>query len=77
MPVAKQAKDEKEWSHGDFSREELIHYSRHLLLADLGLEGQKRLKKASVLVVGAGGLGLPSAAIPVSCRSGAYWYCRL
>jgi molybdopterin/thiamine biosynthesis adenylyltransferase/rhodanese-related sulfurtransferase len=59
MPVAKQAKDEKEWSHGDFSREELIHYSRHLLLADLGLEGQKRLKKASVLVVGAGGLGCP------------------
>jgi adenylyltransferase/sulfurtransferase len=45
----------------DLSREELSRYSRHLLLPEVGLEGQKRLKAAKVLVVGAGGLGSPLA----------------
>jgi molybdopterin/thiamine biosynthesis adenylyltransferase/rhodanese-related sulfurtransferase len=40
---------------------ELIRYARHLLLPGVGLEGQQRLKSARVLVVGAGGLGSPSA----------------
>jgi adenylyltransferase/sulfurtransferase len=40
---------------------ELTRYSRHLLLPEVGPEGQERLKAASVLVVGAGGLGSPVA----------------
>ena len=39
---------------------EIARYSRHLLLPDLGIDGQKRLKNARVLVVGAGGLGSPA-----------------
>ena len=43
------------------SQAELLRYSRHLALPEVGLEGQQRLKAASVLVVGAGGLGSPAA----------------
>ncbi len=43
------------------SREEIRRYSRHLLLPEVGLEGQRKLKAASVLVVGTGGLGSPAA----------------
>lgn len=39
---------------------ELSRYARHLSLPEFGIEGQKRLKAASVLVVGAGGLGSPA-----------------
>ena len=41
--------------------EEVRRYSRHLLLPEVGLEGQRRLKAASVVCVGAGGLGSPAA----------------
>jgi molybdopterin/thiamine biosynthesis adenylyltransferase len=41
--------------------DQLLRYSRHLLLDDLGIEGQRRLLAASALVVGAGGLGSPVA----------------
>lgn len=41
------------------SREEYERYSRHLILPEVGLEGQKRLKAASVLCIGTGGLGSP------------------
>ena len=43
------------------SHDELIRYSRHLILPEVGMEGQLRLKAARVLVVGAGGLGSPAA----------------
>ena len=41
------------------SPEEFIRYSRHLSLPEVGIEGQKKIKSAKVLVVGAGGLGSP------------------
>jgi sulfur-carrier protein adenylyltransferase/sulfurtransferase len=44
----------------ELSREEVARYSRHLIIPDLGVEGQKRLKNARVLVIGAGGLGAPT-----------------
>jgi molybdopterin/thiamine biosynthesis adenylyltransferase len=40
--------------------EEVRRYSRHLIIPDVGMTGQKRLKNAKVLVVGAGGLGSPA-----------------
>lgn len=43
------------------SNEEINRYSRHLLLQEIGVKGQKRLKAAKVLIVGAGGLGTPLA----------------
>jgi adenylyltransferase/sulfurtransferase len=45
---------------GELNADEVARYSRHLLLADLGVDGQKRLKNARVLVIGAGGLGAPT-----------------
>ena len=45
----------------DLSREELARYARHVILPDVGIEGQRRLKAARVLLVGAGGLGSPAA----------------
>ncbi|HKR55895.1 MAG TPA: ThiF family adenylyltransferase, partial [Gemmatimonadales bacterium] len=39
------------------SHEEVLRYSRHLILPEVGAEGQAKLKNASVLLVGAGGLG--------------------
>ncbi|RMF26721.1 MAG: molybdopterin-synthase adenylyltransferase MoeB [Chloroflexi bacterium] len=45
----------------ELSREEILRYSRHLLIPEVGLEGQRKLKAASVLVVGTGGLGSPVA----------------
>ena len=44
-----------------FTPEQLIRYSRHFLLPEVGEEGQAKLLKAKVLMVGAGGLGSPSA----------------
>ena len=43
------------------SHEEVLRYSRHLILPDVGVEGQRKLKAARVLLVGAGGLGSPAA----------------
>ena len=41
--------------------EELLRWSRHILLDELGIEGQERIRKARALVIGAGGLGSPVA----------------
>src|SRR5258706_4169362 len=43
------------------AQDELLRYSRHLILPDVGVEGQQKLKAARVLLIGAGGLGSPAA----------------
>ena len=44
-----------------FSNEQLERYSRHIILKEVGVKGQKRLQNAKVLIIGAGGLGAPAA----------------
>lgn len=44
----------------ELTRDEVARYSRHLIIPDFGIDGQKRLKNARVLVIGAGGLGSPT-----------------
>lgn len=46
--------------HIQFSKEELERYSRHLIIPEFNIEGQRKLKNARVLVIGSGGLGSPS-----------------
>ena len=48
--------------------DEVRRYSRHLIIPDVGMSGQKRLKNAKVLCVGAGGLGSPGPDVPRGCR---------
>ncbi|MCX6068767.1 MAG: molybdopterin-synthase adenylyltransferase MoeB, partial [Chloroflexi bacterium] len=43
----------------ELSHAEILRYSRHLLIPEVGLEGQRKIKAASVLVIGTGGLGSP------------------
>src|SRR5216117_2305504 len=43
------------------TNDEILRYSRHLILPDVGVEGQRRLKGARILLIGAGGLGSPLA----------------
>jgi adenylyltransferase/sulfurtransferase len=45
----------------DLNHEEILRYSRHLLIPEVGLAGQKKIKAASVLIIGTGGLGSPVA----------------
>ena len=46
-------------SAAQLSNEEVRRYSRHLILPEIGMEGQRKLKESSVLLIGAGGLGSP------------------
>src|SRR4051812_29753925 len=41
------------------TNEEILRYSRHLIMPEVGMAGQERLKASSVLLIGAGGLGSP------------------
>jgi sulfur-carrier protein adenylyltransferase/sulfurtransferase len=50
------------WNNGsNLSHEEVRRYSRHLIMPEVGMAGQKKLKAGSVLLIGAGGLGSPLA----------------
>src|SRR5438105_13431711 len=46
-------------SEVSLSKHEVLRYSRHLIMPEVGMEGQLKLKQAKVLLVGAGGLGSP------------------
>src|SRR5271155_350881 len=46
-------------AQASLSSQEVARYSRHLIMPEVGMDGQKRLKAASVLLIGAGGLGSP------------------
>src|SRR4051812_44250187 len=52
-------------AHGNgtvtLSNEEVLRYSRHLILPDVGIDGQRKLKAGRILLIGAGGLGSPLA----------------
>jgi adenylyltransferase/sulfurtransferase len=43
----------------ELKREEILRYSRHLIMPEVGIEGQRKLKDAGILLIGAGGLGSP------------------
>ena len=45
----------------ELNHEEILRYSRHLLIPEVGLEGQRKLKNSSALIIGTGGLGSPVA----------------
>ncbi|WP_347332176.1 molybdopterin-synthase adenylyltransferase MoeB [Marinimicrobium locisalis] len=51
--------NEKKLTQGSLSKDDISRYSRQLLLREIGIDGQVRLRQSSVLVVGAGGLGCP------------------
>ena len=56
MPTLTEARPE-----AVLSNEEILRYSRHLIMPEVGMEGQQKLKAAKVLCIGAGGLGSPLA----------------
>src|SRR5215468_3782326 len=47
--------------HVTLTQEEILRYSRHLIMPEVGIDGQRKLKAAKVLCIGAGGLGSPVA----------------
>lgn len=54
----------------DLTDEELLRYSRHILLDEIGIEGQSRIANSKILIVGAGGLGCPVALYMASAGVG-------
>src|SRR5579859_3438303 len=48
-----------QFSTVNLSQSEIARYSRHLIMPEVGMEGQKKLKAARILLIGAGGLGSP------------------
>jgi adenylyltransferase/sulfurtransferase len=45
----------------DFTDAQLERYSRHIILEEVGIEGQEKIRRAKILIIGAGGLGSPAA----------------
>lgn len=52
------------------THQEYILYAKHLIINEVGIEGQKRLKKSKILIIGAGGIGCPSMLYLASCGVG-------
>ena len=46
-------------SEATLSNEEIARYSRHLIMPEVGMAGQRKIKQGSVLLIGTGGLGFP------------------
>ena len=61
----------------ELTREEILRYSRHLLIPEVGLEGQQKLKASSVLIVGTGRPGVAVGIVSGSSRHRADWPGRL
>ena len=57
--------------------QEVARYSRHLIMPEVGMDGQLKLKASSVLCIGAGGLGSPVALYLGRSRCRTDWDCRL
>lgn len=57
--MATQVKESRANNPAALSKEEVLRYSRHLIMPEVGMDGQLKLKKARVLLIGAGGLGAP------------------
>ena len=45
----------------NLTKQELNRYSRHLILPEVGIKGQEKIKQGKILIIGAGGLGSPAA----------------
>jgi adenylyltransferase/sulfurtransferase len=61
MPTLSEVKPDIAKSDSTLSNDEILRYSRHLIMPEVGMEGQQKLKAAKVLCIGAGGLGSPLA----------------
>ncbi|MBI4512745.1 MAG: ThiF family adenylyltransferase [Gemmatimonadetes bacterium] len=59
LDIAPSLRFARNWEEVTLSPEEIRRYSRHLIMPEVGMEGQKKLKAARVLLLGAGGLGSP------------------
>ena len=55
--------------------DQLLRYSRHILLPEIGIEGQESIQKSDVLVIGAGGLGSPAALFLAASGVGSITIC--
>jgi molybdopterin/thiamine biosynthesis adenylyltransferase/rhodanese-related sulfurtransferase len=61
MPTLSEIKPDAAQTQPTLSNDEILRYSRHLIMPEVGMEGQQKLKAAKVLCIGAGGLGSPLA----------------
>ena len=57
--LEEEVETEKSIYEAKLSNDEILRYSRHLIMPEVGMKGQKKLKSAKVLMIGAGGLGSP------------------
>ena len=56
-----------------FTNEQMERYSRHIILQEVGVKGQKKLLNGKVLIIGTGGLGIPCSNVFGSSRSRNNW----